>query len=59
MSKQALKFNDIVVNKNDFHASKKAIPLNIVNTNNVIISYRVKHGDESYKYFIGYSHDFD
>ena len=34
MSKRALKFNDIVVNKKDFHVSKKAILLNSVNTNN-------------------------
>ena len=27
MNKQTLGFNDIVVNKKDFHASKKAIPL--------------------------------
>ena len=33
MSKQTLGFNVIVVNKKDFHASKKAIPLNSVNTN--------------------------
>ena len=33
MSKQTLKFNDIVVSKNDFCASKKAIPLSSVNTN--------------------------
>ena len=47
MSKQALKFNDIVLNKKDYIASKKAISLNLVNTNNIIISYRVKHDDES------------
>ena len=35
MSKQTLKFNDIAVNKKDFHASKKAIPLNSVNTSNI------------------------
>ena len=57
MSKQTLKFNDIVVNQKDFSSSKKAIPLNSVNTNNIVISYRVKHNDHSYKYFIGYSHD--
>ena len=34
MSKRTLKFNDIVVNKKDFHFSKKAILLNSVNTNN-------------------------
>ena len=57
MNKQILGFNDIVVNEKDFHASKKAIPLNLVNTNNIVISYRVKHNDDRYKYFIGYLHD--
>ena len=57
MNKQTLKFNDIAVNKKDFNASTKAIPLNSVNTNNIVISYRVKHNDDSYKYFIGYLHD--
>ena len=41
MSKQTLGFTDIVVNKKDFHASKKVIPLNSVTTNNIVISYRV------------------
>ena len=45
------------MNKKDFHASKKAIPLNSINTNNIVISYRVKHNDDSYKYFLGYLHD--
>ena len=57
MSKQTLKFNDIVMSKKDFYASKKAIPLNSVNTRNIFISYRVKHNDNSYKYFVGYLHD--
>ena len=57
MSKQTLKFNDIVVNKNDYYSSRKAIPFNSVNTNNIVVSYRVKHNEDSYKYFIGYSHD--
>ena len=33
------------MNKKGLHASKKAIPLNSVNTNNIVISYRVKHND--------------
>ena len=53
MSKQTLKFNDIVLNKKDFYASKKAIPLNLVNADSIVISYIVKHNDDSYKYFIG------
>ena len=57
MNKQTLGFNDIVVNKKDFYASKKAIPLNSVNTSTTVTSYRVKHNDDSYKYFIGYLHD--
>ena len=59
MSKQTLKFSDIVVNKKEFYASKQAIPLNSVNTDNMVASYRIKHNDDSYKYFIGYSHDDD
>ena len=57
MSKPTLVFNDIEVNKKDFHASKKAIPLNSVNTSNIVISYKVKHNNDSYKYFIGYLQD--
>ena len=57
MSKQTLGFNDIVINKKYFHASKKAIPLNSVNKTSILISYRVKHTNDSYKYFIGYAHD--
>ena len=59
MSKKKLVFNDIEVNKKYFYASKQAIPLNLVNTNNIDISYRVKHSDDSFKYFIGYLHDDD
>ena len=57
MSKQTLMFNDIEVNKKDLYASEKAIPLNLVNTNNIVISYRVKQSNDTYKYFIGYLHD--
>ena len=52
-------FNDIEVNKKDFYASKKAIPLSLVNTNNIVISYRVKQNNDTHKYFTGYLHDDD
>ena len=45
------------MNQNNFYASKKAIPLNSVNTNNIVISYIVRYNDGIYKYFIGYLHD--
>ena len=59
MSKETLKFSDIVVNKKEFYASKQAITLDSVNTNNILVSYRIKHNDDGSKYFIGYSHDDD
>ena len=57
MSKQTLVFNDIEVNKKDFYDSKKATPLNTVHTKNIVISYKIKHNDGSYKYFIVYLHN--
>ena len=33
LREQTLKFGDIVVNKKEFHASKQAIALNLVNSN--------------------------
>ena len=59
MSEQTLKFGDIVVNKKEFHASKQAIALNLVNTNKIVVSNKFKHSDDGSKYFIGYLHDDD
>ena len=59
MSKQTLKFSDIVINTKELYASKQVIPLNSVNTNNLVVSYRIKHIDDGFKYFIGYLHDDD
>ena len=51
MSEQTLKFGDIVVNKREFHASKQAIVLNLVDTNKIVASDKFRDGS---KYFIGY-----
>ena len=59
MSEQTLKFGDIVVNKREFHASKQAIPLNLVNTNKIVVSDKFKHNDDGFNGFIGYLHDDD
>ena len=59
MSEQTLKFGDIVVNKREFHASKQAIALNLVNTNKIVVSDKFKHNDDTFKYFIDYLHDDD
>ena len=57
ISGQTLKFRDIVVNKKEFHASKQAIALNLVDINKIVISDKFKHKDEGSKYFIGYKDD--
>ena len=54
-----LKFSDIVVNKKEFYNSKQPIHLDSVNTNNIVVSYGIKHNDDGSKYFIGNSHDYD
>ena len=59
MSEQTLKFGDIVVNKREFHASKQAIALKLVNTIKMIVSDKFKHSDDGFKYFLGYLHDDD
>ena len=59
MSKQTLKFGYIEVTKRELHASKQAIPLNLVNTNKIVVSDKFKHSDNSFKYFISYLHEDD
>ena len=54
MSVQTLKFNNISVNKKEFHKSKQPIDLDIVTVDQIVISDRFKHSDEGYKYFNGY-----
>ena len=50
-------FNDIEVNKKDFYASRQAIPLNLVDVNNIVISKRVKNNNGTSKCLIGYNYE--
>ena len=59
MSKQTLKFGENVVNKKDFHASKKAIALNLVDISEILVSDKFKLSDDGCKFLIGYLHDDD
>ena len=54
MSEKTLKFNNIRVNKKEFHKSKQPIDLMSVNVNQIAISDKFKHSDEGFKCFIGY-----
>ena len=57
MSEKTSKFGNIIVNKKEFHASKHAIALNLVDTDKIVISDRFRHSDNGSKYFIGYLDD--
>ena len=59
MNEQTLKFNDVVVNKKEFHASKQAIALSLVDTDKIVVSDKFKYSDDDSKYFIGYLDDDD
>ena len=54
MSEKTLKFNNIRVNKKEFHKSKQPIDLMSVNIVQIVISGKFKHSGEGFKYFIGY-----
>ena len=54
MSEKTLKFNNIRLNKKEFHKSKEIINLMSVNVNQIIMSDKFKHNSEGFKYFIGY-----
>ena len=51
MSEKTLKFNNIKVNKKEFHKSKQAIELDLVDTGKIVVSDRFRHSEEGFKYF--------
>ena len=54
MSEKTLKFNNIRLNKKEFHKSKQPIDLKSVSIDQIVVSDRFKHSDDSFKYFTGY-----
>ena len=54
MSEKALKFDNIRLNKKEFHKSKQPINLDVVNLDQIVVSEKFKHNDDGSKYFIGY-----
>ena len=55
MSEKTLKFNNIKLNKKEFHKSKEPIDLLSVDLDQIVVSYKFKHNDEGFKHFIGYA----
>ena len=54
MSEKTLKFNNIRLNKKEFHKSKEPIDLMSVNVDQIVVSDKFKHSDKGFKYFIDY-----
>ena len=54
MSEKTLTFSNIILNKKKFHRSKETIDLLSVDLDQIVVSYRFKHNNEDFKYFIGY-----
>ena len=57
MCEKTLTFNNIKINKKEFHKSKQAIDLDSVTIDKIVVSDKFKHSEEGYKYFIGYKED--
>ena len=54
MSEKTLKFNNIRLNKKEFHKSKESIESMSVIVDQIVVSDKSKHNNEGFKYFIGY-----
>ena len=54
MSEKTLKFDNIRVNKNEFHKSKQPIGLDLVNVDQIVVNDKFKHIDDGFKYSIAY-----
>ena len=54
MSEKTLKFNNIRLNKKEFHKSKEPIDLLSVNVDQIVASDEFEHNNEGVKYFIDY-----
>ena len=54
MSEKTLQFNNIVLNKKEFHMSKEPIDLFSVNVNQIVVSDKFEHNNKVFKHFIGH-----
>ena len=54
MSEETLKFNNIRLNKKEFHKSKEPIDFLSVDVDQIVVSEKFKHNNQTFKHFIGY-----
>ena len=53
MSEKTLTFNNIRINKKEFHKTKQPADLMSVNVDQMVVSDKFKHSDGGFKCFIG------
>ena len=53
MNEKTLKFDNISVNKKEFHKSKQPIDLDLKKVDQIAVSDKFRHNDDSFKYFTG------
>ena len=53
-NEKTLKFNNIKVNKKEFHKFKQAVDLDSIAIDKIVVSDKFKHSEKGYKYFTGY-----
>ena len=51
MSKETLKFHNIILNKKEFHKSKKPIDLFSVGVDEIVVSYKFKHNNKGLNHY--------
>ena len=49
MSEKTLKYNNIKINKKEFHKSKQAIDLDSVTADKIVVFDKFRHSEEGYK----------
>ena len=52
MSAKTLKFDNLRVNKKEFHRSKQAINLDLIKVNQIVVSDKFKHSNGEFKYLL-------
>ena len=53
MNEKTLKLDNISVNKKEFHKSKQPIDLDLKKVDQIAVSDKFRHNDDSFKYFTG------
>ena len=52
MSEETIKFNNVILNKKEFHKSKEPIGLFSVAVDQIFVSYKFKYNNENFKDFL-------